>query len=970
MFKKVIFIFSLLVTANCFSQTIRTPGSTTINSGTVVITNSGFYNTDQFTILSTTNVNLKSGANVTNINNVGGIGINGITRLEFPLVTDMVAFNVGGTAGTATCTVKGRRVDSDGFGGIFTYVNSSSLPTNSGTVFPVTGGSGRWIRMFSGPLNLGWFGAVPDGSTDNYTAMQEWLNLASGHTNGYYAFIPSAGVFNFGQTLTVTNAGGITIKGEGEIGALTTDASLFSGSHIRYTGTNAGGYGMVFGPTNATINGVYLQNFRFAGVYANTIKPNGILIQNCSGSEFNNLQINGGFDNGLSIIQSTLLKAKRLNIQACTNAIALLPGSHLGSEFAETGALDFDDLNVYLITKDAFHVQGSANNIRLKNAWIEWCQNAIHFDPSGPDLFSCYDWYIDKSGFSVGDIATWPNSRIFKADLNATNFFVNNLFFTDTRSYTGGTDYSFEVHVGVSPPLRFFRNLMIRDWTTTGANQGLLTNDYANAQFVFRGIISCTDTNSADVPLFKSTFGDTTGRREVDLMKYGYKDFSDSGPWLLPTNAAPIAADDQFYFNPIQHRPSWRKAGTFELVASLSDIYGSVTGVGNWVPRWSNSTTLTLSSIYNAGNQVGIGTTNLAAGVLTIGGGDVFIQSTTGSVTRLRFKNKDTGVIVGGISEDNNLLSIWGGSPATHFAIDTNGMFWLSSSGLKIMHGTGSPEGVKQANIGSLYLQEDGGAGTILWIKESGVFTTTGWFPYSALGGSNIGTGVGVYAGRSGTNNQFNTLLGSGGLTISSNTGTITIASTAITNGSSVGTGWPIFSSKSGQILQFNNITNDATTTISLSGQNLIIGLPSSGVTAASYVAPYVTFDAQGRATAAAASTNVTTIAVTDPVSVITTGANKQYWRAPYTLTLKDCRASVSTASSSGLVTVNVKKNGTTIFATKVTIDASEETSVTAATGYSFSTTAVADDDKITFDIDGAGTGAVGLQVKLYYTRP
>jgi hypothetical protein len=77
----------------------------------------------------------------------------------------------------------------------------------------------------------------------------------------------------------------------------------------------------------------------------------------------------------------------------------------------------------------------------------------------------------------------------------------------------------------------------------------------------------------------------------------------------------------------------------------------------------------------------------------------------------------------------------------------------------------------------------------------------------------------------------------------------------------------------------------------------------------------------------------------------------------------------LATASTSGLPTVNIKKNGTTIFSTTLTIDANEKTSTTAATPAVLSTTTFADDDEITMDIDVAGTGAKGLKVTLYYRR-
>lgn len=41
--------------------------------------------------------------------------------------------------------------------------------------------------------------------------------------------------------------------------------------------------------------------------------------------------------------------------------------------------------------------------------------------------------------------------------------------------------------------------------------------------------------------------------------------------------------------------------------------------------------------------------------------------------------------------------------------------------------GNGSPEGAVTASKGVLYLRQDGGAGTTLYVKESGTNTNTGW---------------------------------------------------------------------------------------------------------------------------------------------------------------------------------------------------------------------------------------------------
>ncbi len=109
-------------------------------------------------------------------------------------------------------------------------------------------------------------------------------------------------------------------------------------------------------------------------------------------------------------------------------------------------------------------------------------------------------------------------------------------------------------------------------------------------------------------------------------------------------------------------------------------------------------------------------------------------------------------------------------------------------------------------------------------------------------------------------------------------------------------------------------------------------------------------------------------VALSDEYTPITTGTAKVTIRAPYGMKLTQIpRASLTTAASSGTPTVNIKVAGTTIFTTKLTIDATEKTSVTAAIPAVLSTTNIADDAEITFDVDVAGSSATGLKVTLYY---
>ena len=115
----------------------------------------------------------------------------------------------------------------------------------------------------------------------------------------------------------------------------------------------------------------------------------------------------------------------------------------------------------------------------------------------------------------------------------------------------------------------------------------------------------------------------------------------------------------------------------------------------------------------------------------------------------------------------------------------------------------------------------------------------------------------------------------------------------------------------------------------------------------------------------AARAVKVVQFAASDESTALTTGTAKIVLRMPHALTLTEVRASLGTASSSGAVTVDINKNGSSILSTKLTVDQGEKTSTTAATPAVISTASLGDDDEITVDIDGAGSGAAGLKIAL-----
>ena len=157
---------------------------------------------------------------------------------------------------------------------------------------------------------------------------------------------------------------------------------------------------------------------------------------------------------------------------------------------------------------------------------------------------------------------------------------------------------------------------------------------------------------------------------------------------------------------------------------------GSVYAAGSGtttLPLWYHSPSgTTAATTWNtAGTVLG---TNEASGFsgnqldLKKGGSSVFTVRHDG------FTQVGVGFSCNNIYSASTILCLSLGSA---FGV-ANGVVASGSLGLNgdtsfgITYGTGSPEGVKSAKVGTLYLRTDGGAGSTLYVKESGT-GNTGW---------------------------------------------------------------------------------------------------------------------------------------------------------------------------------------------------------------------------------------------------
>jgi hypothetical protein len=107
-------------------------------------------------------------------------------------------------------------------------------------------------------------------------------------------------------------------------------------------------------------------------------------------------------------------------------------------------------------------------------------------------------------------------------------------------------------------------------------------------------------------------------------------------------------------------------------------------------------------------------------------------------------------------------------------------------------------------------------------------------------------------------------------------------------------------------------------------------------------------------------------LACSDETTALTTGAGKVTFRMPYAMELTAVRASVTTAPTGSTLVVDINEGGTSVLSTKLSIDAGEKTSTTAAVPAVISDTSLADDAEITIDIAQIGATIAGTGLKVW----
>lgn len=159
-----------------------------------------------------------------------------------------------------------------------------------------------------------------------------------------------------------------------------------------------------------------------------------------------------------------------------------------------------------------------------------------------------------------------------------------------------------------------------------------------------------------------------------------------------------------------------------------------------------------------------------------------------------------------------------------------------------------------------------------------------------------------------------------------------------------------------------------ASTTVSGIQENATTAEVDTGTSTTRTITP----DALTGSAPTIAATNLTSVpfeigvAISDETTDLTTGTAKITFRAPFAMTLTDVRSNVNTAPTGSTLIVDINEGGVSVLSTKLSIDAGELTSTTAATPPVISDANIADDAEITIDIDQIGSTIAGKGGKVW----
>jgi len=338
-----------------------------------------------------------------------------LTGTTFNWVDNLAGLRAMAHATTApVVVVEGYESAGDGGGGIFLWNDTSTLADNDGTIVRpnhvAAASPGRWIRLYTGPVNVRWFGAGLGLGSDLARIMSALAVLTA---TGGELFFPAANYFLSGPIDITSN--NITLRGESPFGS-------------RLAGSGAFDTIRVLGSLSNPLTAVHLKNLYF--LEGGKTAGNSILIEYSSQCLIVDCQMESP-SSGVRLHSVNTIEFERVRIAGPTGANSY--GFWItGDAAAATDVVTFKNVVVQGNTGTAHSthgliVDGRVNTLSAYKLYLN--------EMDGAGL-----WFRNTMGSADPEFATFYGLEIERPFFEAVQIAVGNRFyFTDARLFGSAT---------------------------------------------------------------------------------------------------------------------------------------------------------------------------------------------------------------------------------------------------------------------------------------------------------------------------------------------------------------------------------------------------------------------------------------------------------------------------------------------------------------------------------------------------